>query len=330
ALTEIRKNKIAESFENDFLEVLDVLKNAAQSRKQLLNKCQELACEVSLKEKAFSEVHLKNRKGEELYQNVREELVKASKCIEKLGENEIKYKQRIDELELKLYNIENEQDSTIPEKEKAFELEAERERKLLNSRILELESDLKIKDTTEREINAKLLETMKAMQKLEENMEALRIRLKLELERSQNIAQDSHFTEKEVRNKEDKILELEDTVTNLKQKLDETGKKINSYENRVSNHQQKIISLQKLYLRTQEQAKLQLEEFQTVSSERNKLLLLLDRKDEDLKSLNAKLVGAINDKESTLQKCLNVQSQKQNLDSKCELLEKQLVEHEKI
>ncbi|GIY65994.1 hypothetical protein CEXT_656891 [Caerostris extrusa] len=84
---------------------------------------------------------------------------------------------------------------------KAFELEAEREKKTIKFKNFKLESDLKIKDTTEKEINSKLLETMKAMQKLEENMETLRIRLKLELERSQNIAQDSHFTEKEVRNK---------------------------------------------------------------------------------------------------------------------------------
>lgn len=65
---------------------------------------------------------------------------------------------------------------------------------------------------------------------LEENMEALRIRLKQELARSQNIVQDRHSTEKEVREKEDRIMELETTVANLKQKLEETGKKINSYE----------------------------------------------------------------------------------------------------
>ncbi|GBM73313.1 Cilia- and flagella-associated protein 58 [Araneus ventricosus] len=330
ALTELRKNKIAENFENEFLEVLDVLKTAAQSRKQLLNKCQELTSEISLKGKALLEIEKKCKEGEKQSEQLKEELIKASKCIEKQGENEVQFKEKILELEAKLFNLENEQDSTIPEKEKAFELEAERERKLLNSRIFQLESDLKIKETTEMEIKSKLLETMEEMQKLEENMEALRVRLKQELARSQNIVQDRHSTEKEVRAKEGRIIELENTVANLKQKLEETGKKINSYENRVVNHQQKINSLQKLYHRTQEQAGIQTEEFRIIYAERDKLNLLLDRKDEDMKSLNAKLVDAINDKESTLQRYLNAQNQKQSFVAKCESLEKQIVENEKV
>ncbi|GFT43797.1 hypothetical protein NPIL_642481 [Nephila pilipes] len=330
ALVEIRKNKIAENFENEFAEVLDVLQKAAHTRKQLLNKCQELSTEVSLKEKAFLEMNKKFKEGEKLCEKLKEELNKASKCIEKLGENEVKFKEKISELELKLFNLENEQDTTIPEKEKAFELEAERERKLLNSRISQLENELKIKDTSEMEIKAKLIETMEAMQKVEGNLEALRVRLKQELDRSQNIVKDRHSTEREVRNKEDRILELEGIVAKLKQKLDEMGKQINSYENRVSNHQQKIDSLQKLYYRTQEQATIQIEEFKTLSSEKDKLMMLIERKDEDLKSLNAKLIEAINEKESILQKSLNIQNQKQNSDVKCELFVKQLLESEKI
>ncbi|CAL1265770.1 unnamed protein product, partial [Larinioides sclopetarius] len=230
ALTELKKTKIAENFENEFSEVLDVLKIAAQSRKQLLNKCQELTSEISLKGKAFLETEKRCKEGEKLNEQLKEELIKASKCIEKQGENEVQLKEKILKLENKLFNLENEQDSTIPEKEKAFELEAERERKLLNSRIFQLESDLKIKETTEMEIKSKLLETMEAMQKLEENMEALRMRLKQELARSQNIVQDRHSTEKEVREKEGRIIKLENTITSLKQKLEEMGKKINSYE----------------------------------------------------------------------------------------------------
>ncbi|GFS53501.1 cilia- and flagella-associated protein 58 [Trichonephila inaurata madagascariensis] len=165
ALIEIRKNKIAENFENEFSEVLDVLKKAAYSRKQLLNKCQELSIEVSLKEKAFLETDKKYKESEILCEKLKEELIKGGKCIEKLGENEVKYKEKISDLELKLFNLENEQDTTVPEKEKAFELEAERERKLLNSRISLLENELKIKDTSEMEVKAKLLETMEAIQK---------------------------------------------------------------------------------------------------------------------------------------------------------------------
>ncbi|GFR31659.1 cilia- and flagella-associated protein 58 [Trichonephila clavata] len=330
ALIEIRKNKIAENFENEFSEVLDVLKKAAHSRKQLLNKCQELSIEVALKEKAFLETDKKYKESEILCEKLKEELIKGSKCIENLGENEVKYKEKISDLELKLFNLENEQDTTVPEKEKAFELEAERERKLLNSRISQLESELKIKDTSEMEVKAKLLETMAAMQKLEGNLEALRQRLKQELERSQNIVKDRHSTEREVRNKEDRILELEGTVANLKRKIDEMGKQINSYENRISKHQHKIDSLKKLYYRTQEQAQIQIEEFKILSSEKDKLIMMMKRKEEDLKSLNAKLVEAINEKESILQKSLNVQNQKQNSNIKCELLEKQLLENEKF
>ncbi|KAF8795156.1 Cilia- and flagella-associated protein 58 like protein [Argiope bruennichi] len=81
---------------------------------------------------------------------------------------------------------------------------------------------------------------------------------------------------------------------------------------------------------TQEQARIQVEEFRVVYAERDKLNLLLDRKDEDMKSLNAKLVDAINDKESTLQRYLNAQNQKQSSDAKCENLEKQILENDKV
>lgn len=51
-------------------------------------------------------------------------------------------------------------------REQAFELEAERERKLLNSRIAQLESDLKIKESAELEVRNKLIEAVEAMEKV--------------------------------------------------------------------------------------------------------------------------------------------------------------------
>ncbi|KAG8185555.1 hypothetical protein JTE90_017560 [Oedothorax gibbosus] len=329
ALTEIKKQKIAENFEKEFQEVLEVLKKASHSRKQLLNHLQELEARLSLNKTELTDTEKRCEEAEKNSEKLTQDLCKACKCIEDHKEKEVNYKGRISELEIKLYNLENEIDDTLPEKEQAFELEAERERKLLNSRINQLESDLKIKESAEQEVKLKLVVAVEAMEKLEENVEALRIRLKQELGRSQVIVKDGHYTKNEVLAKEDRIMELEEIVSSLKWKIEDTGKTISSYEQRIMNHEQKLTSLQKLFQNTQKIAQIQVEEFKNMSAEKDKLALLIERKDEDLKTLNGKLIDALNEKESILQKHLFAQNQKQSSEAKCGSLEKLLQNSER-
>ncbi|KFM61004.1 hypothetical protein X975_26297, partial [Stegodyphus mimosarum] len=133
---------------------------------------------------------------------LKKEMEQACKCFENFEEREVKFKQQILELEAKISQLENKEDTSVPEKEKAFQIEVERERKLLNARISELEADLKIRKTTEEEIKSKLLETMEAMHKLEGNLETLRLKLKQELGRSQKVTKDRLLVEKELKAKE--------------------------------------------------------------------------------------------------------------------------------
>lgn len=51
-------------------------------------------------------------------------------------------------------------------RETAVEAEAEREKQLLNSRLAQLETNLRIKEESEQEIKSKLLETVSAVEKV--------------------------------------------------------------------------------------------------------------------------------------------------------------------
>ncbi|XP_015907391.1 cilia- and flagella-associated protein 58 [Parasteatoda tepidariorum] len=329
AFDEIKKNKIMNTFEKEFNEVVDILEKASESHQKLLNQIQELTAKLAINEANLFEANAECCEKEKTHATIKQDLIKACKCIEDLKEKETKYKETIQKLDEQISNLIAERDNAIPEKEKAFELEAERERKLLNSRISQLENDLKVKEDTEIEIKNKLMETMDAMQKLESNVESLRLKLKQELERNQNVVKDRHFAEKNIRDNKDRVQELEDVVHSLKNKLEETSRKMNSYEAKVVSHQKKINGLRSFYQKAKAQTMIQINSYKDISAEKDKLSILIERKEEDLKTLNGKLVNIINEKEQLLQKQLTLQTQKQNLESSNDQLKKELLNNEK-
>ncbi|XP_054706934.1 cilia- and flagella-associated protein 58-like [Uloborus diversus] len=167
------------------------------------------------------------------------------------------------------------------------------------------------------------------MQKLEENFEILNERLKEELGKNKKTVKNRLYFAKDLKEKDDVIKELEENMYILKKKMEEMETEIDSYKLKISTHQTKIRALQESHDSTQGYFRQHLKNYTALNAEKEKLDLLLKKKDEDMRTLNGKLVNIINEKEASLQKLLFVENQRQALDLKCNSLKAQSSKLEK-